>query len=687
MLSHAEKVLLAAVTERQQKLCLDLMRIAIEGLWRSGTPRIVQDFTDHGIEHYERIAGYAVNILSAKAAETTKLSSTEMFLLVGGIYLHDVGMQCDLTTSDGKEIKSRAEALGAEFDVGFNATRANAYSQSEQKAIRKNHHYLSAAWIQYAHQTGRTTLGTVAPHLPYALVPDLMDICLHHTTLPVGGCPRKLAGGGIGRKRLIAALLRFADEMDIAANRVDMTAVTDFAVNPENAVFWWLHNLTEVSFIPPGAFSITLHLNESDFDEFKSLGESFYLDKVRMKNKEAIGIIRDSGFQIFFDADGAVAKLASAPSVPVPIKEALKQLAGAVDNGQYSRSAIPTMTPTTYEPVTEAVPLNSRFYVARDIDNLFMAELSAKSGCLLVKGPRQIGKTSLLIRGVDMVRRSSGGRRQALLTDFQRLDEASFGSPRSFFTNLSSLIRDELALDTRIDDIWSVLDTDNINFARYMEKAVLTGESEGIVWFIDEAHSLFRSPFSQQIFGLLRAFINKGRSLPESPWGRLAIVISYSTEAHLFIKDPNQSPFNVGTLFALPDFTASEISDINLRYGEPLRTPDEVNQLHDLVGGHPYLVRRSLQYMTDEKIGIGAMTHVAGNDDGPFGDHLRRASSWVARSPALNDALAAVLNGNPCPTADAFYQLRSAGVIAGATQKTAKLRNRLYASYFSMRSR
>ena len=47
----------------------------------------------------------------------------------------------------------------------------------------------------------------------------------------------------------------------------------------------------------------------------------------------------------------------------------------------------------------------------------------------------------------------------------------------------------------------------------------------------------------------------------------------------------------------------------------------------------------------------------------------------------LADITRAVVGGYPCPTSEAFYRLRSAGVMAGDTQAELAPRCRLYADY------
>jgi hypothetical protein len=158
-------------------------------------------------------------------------------------------------------------------------------------------------------------------------------------------------------------------------------------------------------------------------------------------------------------------------------------------------------------------------------------------------------------------------------------------------------------------------------------------------------------------------------------------VIAYATEAHLFIADANQSPFNVGTRVTLEDFTPEEVADLNRRCGSPLCDTGEVERFCRLVGGHPYLVRRGLHEMAAGGLDIAAIERETEHDEGIFGDHLRRLRSVLGRDPALMEAAREVLQGRPCPTVESFYRLRSAGVITGTSARRAQPRCGLYAAY------
>ena len=85
--------------------------------------------------------------------------------------------------------------------------------------------------------------------------------------------------------------------------------------------------------------------------------------------------------------------------------------------------------------------------------------------------------------------------------------------------------------------------------------------------------------------------------------------------------------------------------------------------------------------MTTHEIDFSAFEARAATDHWIFGDHLRRILTSLAHDPALGEAVRAVLQGQPCPTLDSFFRLRSAGVVSGLSEEDARLRCPLYAAY------
>src|SRR5207244_176952 len=207
------------------------------------------------------------------------------------------------------------------------------------------------------------------------------------------------------------------------------------------------------------------------------------------------------------------------------------------------------------------------------------------------------------------------------------------------------------------DQVWHTRRGASVEFEPYLRREVLGKIEVSILWGLDEVDRLFACDFGTEVFGLFRSWHNERALDPTGPWSRLTLVIAYAREAHLFITDMNQSPFNVGTPFRLEDFTFEQVADLNARHGGPLRNEAEVARFHRLVGGQPYLVRRGLLEMTTHNLDIGAFEAQADREEGIFGDHLRRMLVVLSKNEELCEVVRGVLRRRPCPTAESFYRL------------------------------
>lgn len=353
----------------------------------------------------------------------------------------------------------------------------------------------------------------------------------------------------------------------------------------------------------------------------------------------------------------------------------LENLSRAIDSLGTPLAPVPV---SKLEPVGGAVPLDSTYYVDREEDRLFQAALERQDSIILIKGARQMGKTSLMARGLQQARANQSA---VILTDMRKLNAEQLESTESLFLALGEWLADQLDLDVLPDEVWNARRGPSVNFERYIRREVLQKLERPIVWAMDEVDRLFDRPYASEVFGLFRSWHNERSLDPSGPWSRLTLVIAYATEAHLIITDINQSPFNVGTRLELTDFSYSQIQEMNRRYRSPLRDDAQLNRFYRLTNGHPFLVRRGLNEMVARSMDINTLEATAGTDEGVYGDHLRRLLVLLARSPELVDATREVIAGRPCPTQQAFYRLRSAGVLSGDSSNTATMRCQVYAQY------
>ncbi|WP_395140962.1 AAA-like domain-containing protein [Armatimonas sp.] len=310
-----------------------------------------------------------------------------------------------------------------------------------------------------------------------------------------------------------------------------------------------------------------------------------------------------------------------------------------------------------------AVPLTSEHYVVRSVDGQFHAALQAQSAIVLLKGARQVGKTSLLARGLQAARQRGA---QVVILDFQSLGSDVLASAESLYRAMAESLCEQLDLDTLPESHWSASRSGAANLERYLRRVIFAVSERPLVWGLDEADRLFPLSFGSEVFGLLRSWHNRRTLDPEGPWSRLSVAIAYATEAHLFITDPNQSPFNVGVRLLLTDFTQSEVEQLARRYQS-----DATAVLYALLSGHPYLTRRGLEVLTAG--GTLETTHV-------FDDHLERLLFSLSQEPLLREAILLVLGGK-APSGEAFFRLRAAGVLAGESASEARLRCLLYENY------
>jgi len=329
------------------------------------------------------------------------------------------------------------------------------------------------------------------------------------------------------------------------------------------------------------------------------------------------------------------------------------------------------------EPVGGAVPPDSSFYVERSSDREFRQALLRQESILLIKGARQMGKTSMQAQGVKLAREQGW---RCGISDFQKFNTHQMSSDEVFYKLLAATLARQLKFKYDFESEWDPIFGCNLNMENFLRE-LIDHSPEPMIWFMDEADKLFGASFASDFFGLIRSWHNSRSTEPGGPWDKLTVVIAYATEAHLFIQDLNQSPFNVGRRLEMEDFNIRQIADLNDRYGGPLQTEREIERLHALIGGQPFLIRRALDILATGKFELASMEEHADRDDGPFGDHLKRILVSVLRIPNIIEYVRGLLAGHPTGNSDAFYRLLAAGIINQGDRGNVRFRCRLYESY------
>ena len=350
-----------------------------------------------------------------------------------------------------------------------------------------------------------------------------------------------------------------------------------------------------------------------------------------------------------------------------------------VPRNEISSPPLPAFDPRYLKELTVpggAVKLRDQLYIERKIDAQFREQTVGWGTTTTIRAPRQTGKTSLLIRGIQHAR--SQGVNVAFL-DFQSFGSQTLSSLDLFLQEFAETICDDLDLDEEaIEQAWEGSRSPTKKLTRFMEKQVLPAFDEPILLAMDEADALLQTNFYKDFFGLLRSWHNRRAS--RDAWEKLNIALVISTEPYLLIDDIHQSPFNVGLYLGLEDFDADQVRDLNTRHGSPVED-QYLSQLMALLNGHPFLTRLALYKMVAEKMPWADLKRDAPTDYGPFGDHLRHQYWIIHDKPELKNALRDIILTQCCPNEKALFRLLQAGLIKGSGDAYT-YRCDLYKQYF-----
>ncbi len=328
-----------------------------------------------------------------------------------------------------------------------------------------------------------------------------------------------------------------------------------------------------------------------------------------------------------------------------------------------------------------AVKLQDRLYVERQGDQQLTFQLQRKMGTTTtIRAPRQMGKSSLLVRGVHQALQKGA---KVAYVDLQGTDYDYLKSLNNFLHHLATLIFRKLHLDVAdVEKFWrpSLGAKDNLTYL--LEDYVLSPHTP-IVLALDEVDLLLQNGqnFHTEFFALLRSWHNNRASDFEGKgWDKFYIVMAISTEPYLLIQDVHQSPFNVGETITLTDFDPTQTFALNWKHGKAVKST-ELGEFMELLSGHPYLTRKALYTMVTQELSWPDFLKIVDTDLSPFGDHLRHHWLLVNDKPGLPDALREVISAERCSNEIAAIRLVKAGLIK-KVGKQYLCRCGLYRNYF-----
>jgi len=327
-----------------------------------------------------------------------------------------------------------------------------------------------------------------------------------------------------------------------------------------------------------------------------------------------------------------------------------------------------------------SVPLGSPFYLERaSLEEEVYQEIRKPGALVRIKAPREMGKTSMLLRILDYAKRQSY---RTVSLNLEQVDQAILSDLNQFLRWLCANTARQLQLKPNLDEYWDEDLGSKISCTSYIENYLLESIATPLVLALDEVNQIFEHPqVAKDFLPLLRSWYEEAKTLPI--WQKLRLIVVHSTEIYVPLQ-LNQSPFNVGLPVQLNTFSKKEVQQLAQRYGlDWEQEGEEARQLMDMVGGHPALVQIALYHLGRGNLTLAQLLKTAPTSTGIYSHHLQRHLIVLKEQPDLATALNTVMSAIEPVQLESIlaYKLISLGLIK-QSESRAIPSCELYRQYF-----
>jgi hypothetical protein len=319
-------------------------------------------------------------------------------------------------------------------------------------------------------------------------------------------------------------------------------------------------------------------------------------------------------------------------------------------------------------------------YVARVNEKLWCDKILEPQVLIRIQAPAQFGKTALMRRIFDRAKQHG---HLIIFINLTEIDDTlDLANPQIFLEQFIRQIEaeiDEKCLKALMPDEQHQRLVSKFGatkaFLKYLEH--LQGNiSQPLTFGINKLDRLLNYPDTARTFFALLRLMNE-KSILGGKWENFRIVLAHSTPAIESFSgiSVHQSPFNIGYPIELPEFTSSQIAELASQRKLSLQ-PTEIERLMQSIGGVPYLVKLTLDSISQDGFSILAFDRI-------YQQHLQELARWIQNNN-LQSAMHQVVH-NPDATNSLSFQeqcrLHRQGLVIFANNGV-EARCELYRQYF-----
>ena len=318
-------------------------------------------------------------------------------------------------------------------------------------------------------------------------------------------------------------------------------------------------------------------------------------------------------------------------------------------------------------------------------ENCF-SEIQKEGALLRIKASQKMGKTLLLEKVLDSGNLHNCECRTVKI-DFQLTDPNVLIDLKTFLRWFCVNVAGGLNLEDNLDEYWRDIYGLNQNCIRYFQKYLLSVSDSPLVLALDNFELLFaEKEIFENFCRLLRGFhesAKQGNRVGQL-WKKMRLIVVYSTDDYPKL-DTNHSPFNVGLLIELPEFTQQQVAKL-ARLNKLQLDPQAVNSLMKLIGGNPFLVTLAFDCLKNKSLSLEELLKAAPTNGGIYSNHLRELLWILQKNPQLKLAFKQVANSKSPILLDTErgFKLKSMGLVKSSGDDSYLTNCDLYRQYFSV---
>jgi hypothetical protein len=277
-------------------------------------------------------------------------------------------------------------------------------------------------------------------------------------------------------------------------------------------------------------------------------------------------------------------------------------------------------------PKVDYAPTSSPVKFSRTEEELWCQELLKPNTVIKIQAPSRFGKTTLMRKMLDRAEQQG---HLSLYLDLNAIELSSFKDSQTFFRRFICEIISEIETEYHPDCL--------ILLEKYDRPVISLTPSAAFLKYLEQLQQRISKPLTigiNKLDGLLDfpetgdEFLFQLRNMHEKSkkpgaWQNFRLLLAYSTPRieEFVTVVANRSPFNVGSLIQLGEFSSSEIATLATARGLELN-PIQIDILMQSIGGIPSLVFLTLDRLQDRGGDLTAITPI-------YQEHLETLERWL----------------------------------------------------------